>query len=119
MSRYFRYALLIALALACLIVAMANRTAVVLSLLPDDLAALLNWQARAEVPLFMVLALGVFLGLALGFVWEWLREHKHRKVARVQSRAVSKLERELAAMKDQTSLPEDPVLALLEKPKAR
>ena len=109
--------LLLALALVCLIVAMANRAPVTLSLLPDDLAGLLNWQLRVELPLFLVLALGVVLGLALGFVWEWLREHKHRKVARVQTRAVSKLERELAAMKDQTALPEDPVLALLEKPK--
>jgi uncharacterized integral membrane protein len=119
MSRYFRYAWLLAVALVCLIVAMANRAPVTLSLLPDDLAGLLNWQLRVELPLFLVLALGVVLGLALGFVWEWLREHKHRKVARVQTRAVSKLERELAAMKDQTSLPEDPVLALLEKPKPR
>ena len=119
MRRYLRYAWLVALALACLIIAMANRTAVTLSLLPDDLAGLLNWQARIELPLFLVLALGVVAGLALGFIWEWLREHKHRKVARVQTRAVSQLERELAAMKDQTSLPQDPVLALLEKPKVR
>ncbi len=119
MSRYLRYAWLIALALVCLIIAMANRTLVTISLLPDDLAGLLNWQARADLPLFLVLALGVVFGLGLGFVLEWLREHNHRKVARVQTRAVSKLERELAAMKDQTSLPEDPVLALLEKPKAR
>ena len=119
MSRYFRYAWLLAVALVCLIVAMANRAPVTLSLLPDDLAGLLNWQLRVELPLFLVLALGVVLGLALGFVWEWLREHKHRKVARVQTRAVSTLERELAAMKDQTALPEDPVLALLEKPKGR
>ena len=119
MRRYLRYAWLIALALACLVLAMANRTPVTLSLLPDDLAGLLNWQLRVELPLFLVLALGVVLGLGLGFVWEWLREHKHRKVARVQTRAVSKLERELAAMKDQTSLPQDPVLALREKQKAR
>ena len=119
MSRYPRYILLVVLTLALLIVALANRALVTLSLLPDDLAALLGWQARVEVPLFMVLALGAVLGIALGFVWEWLREHKHRKVARVQTRAVSRLERELAAMKDQTALPDDPVLALLDKPKAR
>ena len=119
MSRYLRYILLIVLTLALVTLAMANRALVTLSLLPDDLAALLGWQARIEVPLFLVLALGAVLGLALGFVWEWLREHQHRKVARVQTRAVSKLERELAAMKDQTSLPDDPVLALLEKPKVR
>ena len=119
MSRYVRYTVLIVLALALLMVALANRGLVTLSLLPDDIAVLLGWQWRIEVPLFVVLALGVVVGVALGFVWEWLREHKHRKVARVQTRAVSRLERELAAMKDQTSLPDDAVLALLDKPKAR
>lgn len=119
MSRYIRYILLVALTLALLMVALANRGLVTLSLLPDDIAVLLGWQWRMEVPLFLVLALGAAVGVALGFIWEWLREHKHRKVARVQTKAVSRLERELAAMKDQTSLPADAVLALLEKPKAR
>lgn len=119
MSRYLRYLLLALLMLALLILALANRDAVTFSVLPDDIAVLLGWQWRIEVPLFMVLALGAVVGLLIGFVWEWLREHKHRKKARVQSRAVSKLERELAAMKDQNALPDDPVLALLEKPKAR
>ncbi len=119
MSRYVRYILLVFLMLVLLTVALANRALVTLSLLPDDIAALLGWQWRMDVPLFLVLALGAVLGLALGFVWEWLREHKHRKTARVQTRAVSRLERELAAMKDQTSLPDDPVLALLDKRQAR
>ena len=96
----------------------ANRGLVAVQLLPDDLAMLIGWQARAEVPLFVVLGLGAVLGVVIGFVWEWLRDHKHRKVARVQTKAVSKLERELAAMKDQTSLPQDDVLALLAKPKS-
>ena len=119
MSRYLRYILLVVLMLVLLTVALANRLLVTLSLLPDDIAVLLGWQWRMDVPLFLVLALGAVVGIALGFIWEWLREHKHRKTARVQTRAVTKLERELAALKDQTSLPDDPVLALLEKPKAR
>lgn len=119
MGRYIRYLVLAVLALGLLTLAMANRGLVTFSLLPDDIAALLGWQWRIDVPLFVILALGAVAGLALGFIWEWLREHKHRKVARVQTRAVSKLERELAAMKDQTFLPDDPVLALLEKPKGR
>jgi len=119
MARFIRYLVLAVLTLALLIVALANRGMVVVSLLPDDLAALIGWQARVEVPLFVVLAVGAVLGVVLGFVWEWLREHKHRKVARVQTRAVTKLERELAAMKDQTSLPDDEVLALLQKPGSR
>ena len=118
MTRYFRYVVLVVLTLLLLMIALANRSLVTLSLLPDDIAVLLGWQWRIDVPLFLVLALGAVLGMALGFIWEWLRAHKHRKVARVQTRAVSRLERELAAMKDQTALPDDPVLALLEKPKS-
>ena len=72
MGRYFRYAWLLALALVCLIVAMANRAPVTLSLLPDDLAGLLNWQLRVELPLFLVLALGVVLGLALAGIFPTL-----------------------------------------------
>jgi uncharacterized integral membrane protein len=115
--RLFRYLILGALLLALLVVALANRTAVAVQLLPDDFAVLIGWQARAQVPLFVVLGLGAVIGVVIGFVWEWLREHKHRKVARVQTKAVSQLERELAAMKDQTSLPEDDVIALLSKPR--
>jgi len=115
--RILRYLILGVLLLAFLTVALANRGSVGISLLPEDLAMLLGWQARAEVPVFVVLGLGAVMGVVIGFVWEWLREHKHRKVARVQTRAVSKLERELAAMKDQTSLPQDDVLALLAKPR--
>jgi hypothetical protein len=53
------------------------------------------------------------------FVWEWLREHKHRVAANSNGKQVSKLERELAAMRDATSLPKDDILALLDGPKAR
>ncbi|MCW1918435.1 LapA family protein [Rhodobacter sp. KR11] len=115
--RILRYLVLGALLLAFLTVALANRGPVGITLLPEDLAMLLGWQARAEVPVFVVLGFGAVMGIVIGFVWEWLREHKHRKVARVQTRAVTKLERELAAMKDQTSLPQDDVLALLQKPR--
>ena len=119
MTRALRYLLLALLTIVLLTVALANRALVVVYFLPDDLAALLGITAQVEVPVYLLLFAGIVVGLLTGFVWEWLREHKHRKVARVQTRAVSKLERELATMKDQTSLPDDDVLALLAKPKAR
>jgi hypothetical protein len=53
----------------------------------------------------------------IGFVWEWLREYKHRKVAGDKTRQVTKLERELAAMQDARSLPKDDILAILDKSK--
>ncbi len=119
MIRALRIALIVLLMIALLIVASANRSLVMLQLLPDSFAALFQVNQQIEVPVFLVLFLGIVIGLLIGFVWEWLREYKHRRVASTKTREVSKLERELAAMRDQTSLPQDDVLALLSKPKAR
>ena len=119
MIRTLRYILLVVVAVVLLVVALANRAPVTVKFLPDNFAGLLGMQWQIEVPAFLLLFMGAVLGIVLGFTWEWLREHKHRRVARVQTKAVSKLERELAAMKDQTSLPTDDVLALLDRPKAR
>ena len=55
-------------------------------------------------------------GVLIGFVWEWFREHGHRVTASQKSREVTRLERELAVLKDSSSVPpQDDVLALLEK----
>jgi lipopolysaccharide assembly protein A len=119
MTRVLRYVLLAVLTIALLIIASANRALVTLHLLPADFAALFQMDWQIEVPVFLVLFFGIILGLFVGFTWEWLREHKHRRTASTKSREVGKLERELAALKDQSSLPDDDVLALLERPKAR
>jgi lipopolysaccharide assembly protein A len=119
MTRALRYLFLAILTVVLLVIASANRTLVTLHLLPADFAALFQIDWQIEVPVFLVLFLGVVLGLLVGFVWEWLREYKHRRTASTKTREVGRLERELAALKDQTSLPDDDVLALLEKPKAR
>ena len=119
MTRLLRYVLLALLTVGLLIFASANRAPVMLRLLPDDFAALFGQAWQIEVPLFVVLFAGIIIGLLIGFVWEWLREHKHRRVASTKTREVSKLERELAALKDQTALPQDEVLAILDRPKAR
>ncbi len=117
MTRVLRYLFLAVLTVALLIIASANRSLVTLRLLPDDFAALFAVGWQVEVPVFLVLFAGIIIGLLVGFTWEWLREHKHRRVASTKTREVGRLERELAAMKDQTSLLDDDVLALLEKPK--
>lgn len=119
MTRLLKYLALALLTVALVVVASANRDVVTLSLLPPDIAALFGFNAQLGLPVFLVLLAGIVIGLLVGFVWEWLREHKHRRLASTKTREVSKLERELAALKDQTSLPEDDVLAILEKPKAR
>ncbi len=117
--RYLRLALLFLLALGLVLVAMANRDAVTVQLLPADLAVLLGLNFALQLPMFLVIFASIIAGLLIGFIWEWLREHKHRVVARTSSKAVSKLERELAAMRDATSLPKDDVLAILDAPKTK
>lgn len=119
MIRFMRYLFLVLLGLCLLTVALANRPTVQVKALPEDLAAFLgaNWQI--ELPLFLIIFASIVAGLLIGFVWEWFREHKHRVLASTKTREVSRLERELATMKDATSLPQDDILALLDKPKAR
>ena len=116
MIRYLRLLLLGLLGIGLLVVALANRAPVAVRLLPDDMAALTGLTWTMELPLFLVIFGGIILGVLIGFVWEWFREHGHRATASQKSREVARLERELAVLKDSTSIPpKDEVLALLEK----
>lgn len=119
MFRYLRYLLLALLGIALLTMALANRAPVLIKAMPDDLAAVLGLGWQIEVPLFVVMFGGIVAGLLIGFVWEWLREYKHRATASTKSREVTRLERELATMRDATSVPQDDIIALLDKPKAK
>lgn len=118
MLRYLKWAFLAALAVVLVTVALANRAPVTLHALPPDLAAFLGIDWTIELPIFLVIFGGLAGGVLLGFVWEWLREMKHRSVASTKIREVSKLERELAALRDAKGQPQDEVLALLDKRKA-
>ncbi|MBC2837199.1 lipopolysaccharide assembly protein LapA domain-containing protein [Paragemmobacter straminiformis] len=118
MLRYLRYLLLAVLTLFLLTVALANRAVVPVSFLPEDVAALFGVSWSMQVPLFLVIFGGVVAGVVIGFTWEWLREHKHRKTASVRGRELARLEREMAVMKDSSSLPQkDDVLALIDRPR--
>jgi len=115
--RYIRFAILAAIAASLITVALANLGQVTLTLLPPALAELLNFPAEltsVKMPLFLVLFGGIIAGLLLGFVWEWLREHKHRAEAAGQRREKEKLAREVTRMKSARPEQTDDVLALLE-----
>ena len=118
MIRYLRYVFLFLLAVSLLTVAIANRAPVTLRALPDDMSVLLGFGGQIEVPLFLVIFGGIVAGVLIGFFWEWFREHKHRSAAAGKTREVSKLERELAVLRDSKGTPQDDVLALLDRPKA-
>ena len=113
--RYVRYACIATFAVALIAVALANRTVVTLKVLPDEVAALFAVNPSINMPLFIVVFGGIIIGLVVGFVWEWLREHTMRAEASKSSRNVRRLQREIARMKGQSADSQDDVLALLDK----
>jgi uncharacterized integral membrane protein len=116
MIRYLRLLFLGLVGLGLLTVALANRTPVTVQLLPPDFATLTGLTWTADLPLFLVIFGAIIVGVLIGFVWEWFREYGHRATASQKSREVARLERELAVLKDATSIPpKDEVLALLDK----
>lgn len=113
--RYIRYAFLGVLAVVLVAIAMANRSMVDLQLLPDQLAALLSFQAGISVPVFLVFFAGIVAGLLIGFFWEWLREHKHRAAAAERKAELRRLERELKRTQAERDKHKDEVLAILDQ----
>ncbi|MCK0149679.1 LapA family protein [Marivita sp. S6314] len=113
--RYIRYAFLAVLAIALVSVALANRGMVTLKLLPSGLSDMVGMNRSIELPMFIVIFGGIIAGLLIGFVWEWLREHKHRAEAAQKRAEVKKLERELRRTKAERDKDKDEVLALLDE----
>ncbi len=118
--RFLKYLFLAALAIVLTTLALANRDAVTITLLPDELATLFNFNVAASVPLFLIILASMIAGIFVGFVWEWFREMKHRSNASAQRRDKERLEREVTRLKAKQPLSEtDDVLALLETGAAR
>lgn len=112
--RYIRYAVLAVLAFGLISVCLANRAVVDIKLLPEAFAELAGMNPAISLPLFVIVLGGVGVGLAIGYVMEYLREHKHRREARVQRGEARKLSREVKKLKKQKNEGKDEVLALLE-----
>ncbi|WP_323779755.1 LapA family protein [Thalassovita sp.] len=115
--RYIRYAFLACLGIVLVSIALANRGSVSLALLPDALAELTGLSYRIDLPLFVLIFGGIIAGLLIGFVWEWMREYKHRAEASRKAREVHDLERQLKREKRRADTAEqkDEVLALLDE----
>jgi lipopolysaccharide assembly protein A len=112
--RAIKYLFLILVAIALVILALANRDPVTLTVLPQELALWSGVDYAIELPLFLVILGGVVTGLLVGFVWEWLREHRHRSEAKTNRREAQKLEREVEALKGRRDPNRDEILALVE-----
>ncbi|NCO21588.1 MAG: LapA family protein [Rhodobacterales bacterium] len=116
--RYIRYAFVLTLAVCLVVVAVANRGVVSVQLLPVEMGGFLGWSWAVDLPLFIVIFASIVAGVLIGFIWEWLREHKFRADAARQRREKEQLQREMSQMKGPSPRKGDDVLALLDTPGA-
>ena len=94
--RYIRTIILVLLAIILVTVALANREPLTLRLLPEALQGLFGLSWQITLPTFIILLGTVMMGVLLGFVWEWVREHRYRSAAAQERRERLRLEAERA-----------------------
>ena len=112
--RLVRTLFLIFLAIILVVISIANSENVSLYLLPTDLSSLMGTTISINIPVFLVFFSGIFIGLIIGFLWEWLREHKFRVEANLNEKRLSRAEAKLSEMRTKDNKGDD-VLTLLEK----
>lgn len=100
--------------LALVFLFFANNDPVTLNLMPDALAVAMGVQNEYSLPLFVVVTGALLIGIVVGYVLEWLREHRYRAAAKAHRREASRLEQEVASMKGNKNGPDDDVLAILD-----
>lgn len=96
---------------ALVVLGLANREVVTLHLLPEGLSGLTGPVEPLQVPLFLVIAAAVVIGMVVGLVWEWLRHHAIRSELRRHRRA--------AGRNNGAQAPGNDVLALLDDSTSR
>jgi uncharacterized integral membrane protein len=109
--RALKYLILAIILVVLVVVALANRDLVTLNLLPAGMARVM--PLSVQVPLFVVGLAGVVVGMVIGYIFEWLREHKHRRRASQKSREAQRLTSEMDRLRKTTGKHEDDVLTLL------
>ena len=96
-----------------LTLAVANRELVDIRILPSELEGFLGGGMILSIPIFVLFLCGVIFGLFVGFVWEWIREMKHRSASSRKSKELAKVENELSQLKRESGQNEDEILLLL------
>lgn len=112
--RWIKILFLVVVALALVLLFFANNEPVTLNLLPDAMASALGIPNTFTTSLFIVVVAALLVGIVVGFIWEWLREHRHRAEAKTQRREATRLRQEVAAVKGRSSDSQDDILALID-----
>ena len=81
-------------------------------ILPSELEGFLGGGMIFSIPIFVLFLCGVIFGLFVGFVWEWIREMKHRSASSRKSKELAKVESELNQLKRESGHNEDEVFLL-------
>lgn len=115
--RYIKYLFLILLVIVLVTLALANRDPITVNLLPQGIADFVPIPVSYSLPLFLVIFGSGLAGLALGFIWEYLREGKHRSAVSRERRAKTVLEREVRTLREKagTHKEGDEVLAIVDR----
>jgi len=113
LTRYIRVIFLTCLSTIILTLAIANREFVDIRILPIELEGFFGDGMIFSIPIFVLFLCGVIFGLFVGFVWEWIREMKHRSASSRKIKELAKVENELNQLKRDNGQNDDEVLLLL------
>ena len=109
--RTLKLLILILLGFGLVVLGVANMAPVDLHLLPPEIGG--PGSTLTQIPLSVVILGSVVVGAIVGFLLEWLREAKHRRLAAEKKREVGRLRSEIARLStrlgdDSDDLPEIP-----------
>lgn len=110
-----RYAFWAIVAVCLILVGLGNTGTVTVRAMPEAISGLLQISPDVQLPLFIVIFIGVGAGFLIGYLWEWVRESRVRSDGRAKSREAEALKREVADLRAAKAREKgDDVLALID-----
>ena len=97
MKKLVRYLVIVPLAIVFIILAVANRQIVTLSLDPFSVS---DPSIYIRMPLFILILAGILVGVLAGGMAAWLRQGKWRREAREKSDEASRWRAEASRLRD-------------------
>lgn len=112
--RFLKYLFLFVVAVAAILLAIANRGPLTLRALPEGILipGAEGLPLAATLPIFVWIFLAVFLGVIIGLVLEALRESYHRKNERQLRREARRLDAENRRLAQKAGEEDDDILGL-------
>ena len=105
MVKFLKFIVIGVIGLALVVLGVANVRPVTLSLLPEQVDG--GAYSIDGVPLSLVVFLAVVLGVVIGEIFEYFREHKHRRQVRDRGAEIEKLRAENARLKAKLADPKE------------